>query len=58
MQNAKLILTQDGVFNKAECNFSYLATLPNIDMLRPCSYLIGVLAGANAHIDIEEDDNN
>ena len=57
-QNAKLILTQDGVFNESQCNFSYLATLPNADILRPCGRLIGVLAEANAHIDIEEDENN
>ena len=57
-QNAKLMLTQDGVFNEAECNFSYLTTLPNVDTLRPCGRLIGALAGANAHANIDEDENN
>ena len=45
-------------FKKAKCNFSYLTILLNVEILRPYSHLIGVLAGANAHINIDEDKNN
>ena len=36
------ILTQDNLFTNEECNFTCLATLPNVDMLRPCGRLIGL----------------
>ena len=58
-QNARNILTQDNLFTNEEFNFSYLSTLPNVVMLRPCGRLIRFLDGSNAliNLNLEEDED-
>ena len=59
-QNDRNIINQDNVFTNKEFNFTHLTTLLNVDMLRPYGHLIRILAGANAsmHLNLEEDDED
>ena len=57
-QNAVDILVADGVFTLDECDFNYIATRPNHDLLRPHGHLIGVLSGAEGINNGNEEEND